>query len=199
MKRPIVAIDLDDVLADNAGGFVAWSNARWGLNLTVEDYDERWGNMWQTGRDSEETERRAIEFHHSGAVGNYRHFPEALPVLKRLAKRYELVIVTSRRGILKLETHGWLDRHFPGVFSAVHFAGIYDDMTLGRHAATKTELCQKIGAAYLIDDQAKHCVDAARVGIRALLFGDYAWNRSESLPDGVTRVRDWAEVERVLR
>lgn len=198
MKKPIVAVDIDDVLADNAGGLVAWSNARWGLDLTADHYDERWGVMWQTAHDAAETERRALEFHHSGVVGGYRHFEEAVPVLQRLARRFTLVIVTSRRSMLKPETHVWLDRHFPHVFSAVHFAGIYDSGSAGRHSATKTELCRKIGAKYLIDDQPKHCFDAARSGITALLFGDYAWNRDEQLPDGVVRVRDWAEVEKVL-
>jgi len=197
VKKPIVAIDIDDVLADNAGGLVAWSNARWGMNLTMDDYDEHWGRMWRTD-DPEVVERRALEYHDSGAFGQYAHFAEALPVLKRLAKRYRLVIVTSRRSILKPETQGWLDRHFAGVFREVHFAGIYDNKAQGRHAATKTALCRKIGAAYLIDDQPKHCVDAAKAGITALLFGDYAWNRSEKLPEGVVRVRDWVSVEKVL-
>ncbi len=57
MHTPIIAIDIDDVLADYAAGFVKFSNARWGLNLTIADYDEHWGNVW--GVDVDEVRRRA--------------------------------------------------------------------------------------------------------------------------------------------
>jgi hypothetical protein len=27
------------------------------------------------------------------------------------------------------------------------------------------------------------------------LFGDYTWNQADDLPNGITRVKDWAAVE----
>jgi hypothetical protein len=45
-----------------------------------------------------------------------------------------------------------------------------------------------------IDDQPKHCVAAADIGIKALLFGEYSWNRTDTLPVGVARVKDWVAV-----
>jgi Holliday junction DNA helicase RuvA len=35
--KPIIAIDIDDVLAENARGFVEWSNKRFGTSLTTDD------------------------------------------------------------------------------------------------------------------------------------------------------------------
>jgi hypothetical protein len=32
------------------------------------------------------------------------------------------------------------------------------------------------------------------IGVQALLFGDYGWNRKEKLVKGVTRVKEWAAV-----
>ena len=45
MRRLRIAVDVDDVLAENAAGVVAFSNQRWGRNLTVDDYDEHWAKM----------------------------------------------------------------------------------------------------------------------------------------------------------
>lgn len=197
-KKPIIAIDVDDVLASSAAGFVAYSNKRWGTNLTVEEYGEHWGEMW--GINHDEAIKRAQDIYNSGIQRNFIPFDEAAPVLGRLAKDFELVITTSRHKLVEQTTLEWLDEHHKGVFSRVHFAGIWDS---GHHTdqafkMTKAEVLLKIGADYLIDDQPKHCIAAAEAGIPALLFGDYSWNRGVTVPDGVTPVLNWVGVERFL-
>ena len=195
MKNPVIAVDLDDVLASSAQGFVDYSNKRWGTRLTVEDYTEHWHEMWST--DHAETVRCARDVYSSGTIGEFIHFDEALPVLKELSKRYDLVITTSRNRVALEETEGWIKNHFEDIFSDVHFAGIWDDWarkqrTLEQAAKlTKAELPKGIGATYLIDDPPKHWFGAAKVGVKCLLYGDYSWNRNLKLPDGVTRVKDW--------
>ena len=59
-------------------------------------------------------------------------------------------------------------------------------------------MIEKIGADVLIDDQLKHCLAVVETGRRALLFGDYNWNRQTVLPAGVERVVDWVEVEKAI-
>lgn len=59
---------------------------------------------------------------------------------------------------------------------------------------TKAEICHALGASTLIDDSLVHvsqCVDA---GIDGILFGDYPWNQSAQLPDGIKRCVDWSAV-----
>lgn len=195
MKKKTIAVDLDDVLAANAEAFVAYSNERWGTNLHVDDFTEHWGELWQIEHD--EVIRRAEEYHTSGAVKKYRHFPEAKPVLKKLAENYRLILVTSRRRLIKKDTRDWIDRYFPGLFDDLIFAGFYDDTTnTNPYGQTKADIISFHSADFLIDDQPKHCIASARAGIPALLFGDYAWNRDiNELPNGVTRVSDWAAVQ----
>ncbi len=191
--RAKIAIDLDDVLAANAEGFVAYSNERWGTHLTVEDYSEHWAQLWET--DHEETMKRATEYVSSRSMSNYRHYPEAVLVLRRLARTYDLVILTSRRSVIRSETAAWLERNFKGIFMDVHHAGIFDRTDPARIIATKAEMTAEIGADYLVDDQLKHCLAVAEMGVPAVLFGDYNWNQADSLPERVTRCRDWDEVE----
>jgi uncharacterized HAD superfamily protein len=193
VAKPTIAIDVDDVLAANAVGFLAYCNERWGCDLTVDDYSEDWPTMW--GIEMDEAMRRADEFHASGAVSGYEHFEEAKEVLSYLSERYRLLVLTSRRQVIAGETLAWIDRYFPDTFDDVHFAGIWDTVAADRHLMTKSDVCKAIGADYLIDDQTKHCFAAADAGMEALLFGTYAWNRVDILPDNVVRVADWVAVK----
>lgn len=195
MDRQIIAIDIDDVLADNAAGFAAFSNKTWGTNLTPEDYDEHWEMVWQVNHG--ETERRAAVYHELGVFREYEVLGAALPVLRRLSGDYELCIVTSRRVQTRQDTIDWVHEHYPGIFSdeTIHFAGIWDSIDDDSIHRTKREAVESIGAHFLIDDQLKHCQAVAESGRVALLFGDYTWNQSNELSRNVRRVANWADVE----
>jgi 5'(3')-deoxyribonucleotidase len=194
-QRKTIAIDIDDVLADNASGFVEFSNQRWGTNLTPDQYDEHWAKIWKV--DNEETERRANIFHESGVLKVYHHDDSALSVLRRLSQDFRLLVITSRRLQTKGDTVAWIHQHYPGIFTdeAIHFAGIWDKVNDQSIALTKASLVDALGVDYLIDDQLKHCLAVAATGKRALLFGNYAWNRAAELPGGITRVASWRAIE----
>jgi 5'(3')-deoxyribonucleotidase len=200
MRRPVIAIDLDDVLSASADGFAAYSNERWGGDYKPENYLENWAIYW--GVSLEEALKRSKEYHSSDAVVRYRHSEPAVPVLRALRPKYDLVVVTSRRISFKQHTDTWLQKHFPNIFREVRYAGIWDashqtnSEVRQRLSQTKTSICRDLGADYLIDDQPKHCFDAAESGVQAVLFGDYKWNKTVELPKGVTRVSDWDGVRR---
>lgn len=194
MPKPIIAIDIDDVLADYAAGFVAFSNQRWGTNLTIDDYDEHWGNVWKV--DLEEIQRRAATIHDERLVRTLTHRSEAVPVLEHLSQSFDLIVVTSRRIQNKDDTLAWLRLHYPMIsLETVTFSGFFDTIREGSIHQTKGDIISSLGAQYMIDDQLKHCLSAAKYEVDALLFGDYAWNQMASLPPGVTRVHDWAKVK----
>ena len=92
MRRLRIAVDVDDVLAENAAGIVAFSNQRWGTHLTVDDYDEHWAKMWQV--DNAEVKRRSAELMDAGLGTGYGHIGGALEVLERLAQHHHLMIAT---------------------------------------------------------------------------------------------------------
>ena len=193
MKKPIIAVDVDDVLAAEAEFVIAYCNEVWGLDLTLEDYSEAWNTMWQV--DVAELERRAAELHQPGIVSKYRLLADSHTVLKKLSDSYELIVVTSRRKVVEGETKAWLDTHFPGIFSKVVLTGFWDNPeVVDRHLLSKGSLLRDHEASYLIDDQPKHCLSAVEHGVQAILFGDYAENRSVTIPTGVTRCNDWQAV-----
>jgi len=195
VTRKIIAVDIDDVLADNAKGFAEFSNSRWGGALTQDDYDEHWARVW--GVSEREARQRADIFHREGAVVSYSHNESATTVLRKLRKKYQLVIVTSRRRSIEVHTNEWIHRHYPGIFSedTIHFAGIWDgEISQATNYLTKGDLCASLGVHYLIDDQLKHCVAVAERGMSAILYGDYTWNRSDTLAEGVMRLNTWQQI-----
>lgn len=198
MSKKTIAVDIDEVLARNAKSFVDFSNERWGTNLTVDDYEEDWSNVWGID-DDVEIMRRAELYHNTDTFMGIEHISEAIPVLQELKSRYKLVVLTSRRKSVLRETHDWLDAYFQGVFEDVHFSGIWDkaDSELsykGNVSMSKADIAKEMGIDYLIDDQPKHAFAVAELGIKTLLFGDYRWSRDLDMPDNVVRVVDWDEV-----
>ena len=193
MSKKLIAIDVDDVLAAAAPALVAFSNERWGTHLTIDDVSEHWADMWQI--DLSETARRFDAYVASGIIKTYESMDAARETLLTLKKRYRLAVVTSRSRSLEADTVAWLEQHFAGVFSEVHFSGIYEaGLSEETVLHTKAAVFQRIGASYVVDDQLKHCLAAAEVGIPTVLFGDYKWNRQKTLPKLVTRCKDWATV-----
>lgn len=196
-KKQVVAVDLDDVLSATVPAFIKFSNKRWDMDIALESYSENWTTTWRV-EGEELIKRTAIikdEFWHT-----VPHREEARLVLKRLAKKYKLVIATSRRTEVNKATREWIDKYFDGIFEEVHHSGIFDvdkrrlDMYNRASEQTKARLFQELGADFIIDDHPKHCIGADAIGITAILFGDYPWNDYSNLPSGVIRAKTWKEI-----
>lgn len=192
-----IAVDLDDVLAESAAGFVKYINDNWGMKLEPDDYTDHWALLW--GVNETEAQKRAVQVHKDMAmiVSSYRPNKGAKEALMKLSKGYRLVVVTSRRRAVEKVTRQWLDTNFEGVFDEIQYSGIWEDLSsslVARLNKTKIESIKKIGTDYLIDDQAKHCFTAAEAGITAILFGDYRWNRDIKLKKNMVGAKNWQEV-----
>lgn len=190
--RNVIAVDIDDVIAAHAPAFVEYSNNIYGTSLTIDDYHDHWGRVWKV--DHEEYEIRADEYHRSGYITTYGVVDGAYEVLNKLKSNYSLVILSARRQSVNQFTYDWVEKYFPSIFDDIIFAGFFDKTSNKSWKMTKASHAKKIRAEYLIDDQLKHCEAAAKQGIKSLLFGNYPWNQSNSLPSNVKRIKNWQEV-----
>jgi len=194
--RKIIAVDIDDVLAANAEGFVEFSNSRWGTHLKAEDYTEHWAELWGIERDDAERRRETIL--NKKLFVSYKFFDDAMPVLKKLkGEVYRLVVVSSRGSRVQKDTVDWLKKEYGTIFDGIYFADMWDrkDISLEeRLKRTKIDVLKRVQADFLIDDQPKHCIVAAESGITALLFGDYKCNRGIKMIQNMVRVKNWGEV-----
>lgn len=100
----------------------------------------------------------------------------ALQALRRLREQHDLHVVTSRQFAIRDETLRWIDEHFPGVFSGVHFGNHWAESGPAR---PKSRICREIGAHMLIDDNPEYARECAAHGIRVLLYNwrlGYPWS-----------------------
>lgn len=194
MKKPVIAVDIDDVLANEHLAIREFINEKYGVSHTPEDYlvDGTYWGYWERvwGRDKEEGHEWFRSFIQSGAKAHQQPIDGAIDTINHLKKRYQLVVVTSRESSLVDITQAWLEDHFPSTFKGVEFVHVWS----GDKKTSKGIICKEIGANYLIDDSPEHCELAAEAGVTVLLFGEYGWTRSRDLPNSVVHVRDWRAV-----
>lgn len=192
-SRLLLAVDIDEVLAYHNKALAAWHNRQYGTNHTANAYfTDYWSRVWNVR--PEEAEARAVAFHASGAHAQLKPVKGALDALQRLQKFYDLAVITVRRQQVIEDTCAWIDLYYPNVFTGIHFLHFWDK----NENTTKAQLCRSIGASYLIDDSVKHCTQAAELGINALLFGNYSWNKVAHLPKHIKRTANWGEVLKLL-
>ena len=149
--RPIIAVDVDEVLADFIPTLAGYHNDTFGSSLTSRSFfSYEFHDVW--GGSVEECNEKMLSFFESS------HFREKVPpiegayeALRGLKERMgaELHIVTSRQHAIKDITLEWIDKHFPGVFKAVHFGNHYAKEGMKK---SKPQMCEEIGALCIIDD-----------------------------------------------
>lgn len=187
MAKPILAIDIDEVLFPFTENLAIFHNERYGTSLTTHDFSTFYlEQVW--GGTAADAFRKVSEFQQTGAITRLGPIPGAVEGIKALKGHYKLVIVTSRQSTIQKETGSWLERHFPETFAGVHFANYWDPEL---PKVSKADVCGAIGAEILIEDHLDYARVCAGRGIRVLLFGDYPWNQADSLPKGIERIEDW--------
>ncbi len=193
MKQTI-AVDIDDVIAGSTDALRKLVNKRTGSKLTQAHYrvpDDYWGyyeRVWQThGIDGEIS---LISFQEEMAV-DQSHIP-LLPgasfALNELAKKFHIILITSRYKTQEQATRKWLKNHFGDALSDVYFTRSHVEAT----EKTKGELCKDLGVSWLIDDNVDYCASALANGIEAILFGEYGWH--QNVPDNLILCKDWPSI-----
>ena len=147
--KPVLAVDVDEVLYPLVRLFVDYHNNRHGTDATFEQF---YTYAFEHSLDLPlETHLERLR-----AFADDGNFATALPIeeskvaIRQLAETYDLQVVTSRWEEWQEDTLTWLKQHFPGTFSGIHFA---NSITWKRGVEfEKSAICRRIGAAYFIDD-----------------------------------------------
>lgn len=197
MSREVIAIDVDDVVADSTESLRLLVNKRTGSSLTKEnyripgEYSRYYERVWEKHGLSE-----LISYETLGddMVYDQAHIPlneGAKEAISKLSQNYDLVIVTARDPAWKPATVRWLSAHFDSLFHKVIFTRSDIENSPEK---SKGEVCIEVGASWLIDDNVEHCQSALDVGIRAIIFGTYGWHHD--IPPSLVRCKNWLEVEK---
>ena len=198
MAKPLITIDIDDVLADTTNAIRLAVNSHLGLTLTPEQYKvsgEYWGYYEYVWREAGIHGKVTLKDIDTGLLESPERISliaESRSVLENKSQHFRYALVTSRDESWKKATEEWVSHHYGNVFEGLYFTG-------NRHHETyksKGELCASLGAKLHIDDNLGHCESVLEQGILTILYGEYGWHAN--VPEEQTRCRTWQEVGRYL-
>lgn len=187
--KPIIAVDIDDVIYPMVPSLIEYLDINHSVRLTPGDFKEYdirkvWG-----GGPEEATKIFEAYKHHVGI--EVTPIKGAAEALQKLSQNYEVIVLTARDISNFPRTSAWVEQHFPQIFKDVHLVGNKHDSKTYR---TKAEVCLELGVYCLVDDNLNTVLETYAVGVKTVLFGNYSWNQTDNLPDGVTRAKNWKEV-----
>ena len=225
--KPVIAVDLDEVLGDFIPALALWHNNTYNTNLKPSDYfSYTFKDVWG-GSDAESVEK-VHEFFTTDYFINIKPVPQAKEVLERLKSKFEFVVVTSRQHAIAEETRKWLQKHYTNIFTEVYFGNHWSKEApnpdlAAKNKTSKPDMCKRVNAIAIIDDSTKYAYQCAPFLKKVILFGNYAWNQDyksnnnnnnnnnkkndddetkliivENEFENVVRLTTWIEVEKEL-
>lgn len=195
LTRPLVLLDLDDVLVDFHTPFAATIAAMFGLNYSYAERTCYYASDFLPI--TKEQELQAVFATYDGAaIWNSPPFPHCRKHLERLVNEFDLAILTARPEQYKAATVQWSARHLPGLFSDDN---VFHNGLLGTNERklTKVERAVELGAIALVDDTRHNLEGCAAHRIQGVLF-HHSWNEADSDHDDFIRARGWSEVAALL-
>jgi len=175
-NKPIVAVDIDEVLAYFIPTLAVFHNDVYGPKdyLTSESFiSYEFHNVW--GGSKEECSIKMEQFFQSKYFYNdIKPIDNAYDILLQLKDIFELHIVTARQHKVSDTTINWINQYYPNIFTNIHFGNHYSTTGISK---SKAQLCKEINAIMLIDDSPAYAINCAENDIPVILFGDYSWNR----------------------
>jgi 5'(3')-deoxyribonucleotidase len=187
----IIAIDVDDVLADTSKAITTLFKQKHNLNFADENFygTESW-EAWK--KENKEMAINSIQdFLNDENLDMIAPIDGAKEAVKKLKEKNSLVIVTGRPQANISRTREWLDYHFPDTFKEV-FSTDWHDLK-GEGDVNKGTICHEQGVELIIDDFPQYCLECLSVGTNVLLF-DRTWNKNFETPEGITRVFSWDHI-----
>ena len=192
MKK-IIAVDIDDTLADSTEALRRKVNELHGASISTEEYRSPGDYLYYYER---LWEKHGLELTLEELEGemekNQGHVPltaGAAVALTELSKRFKIILITARNPAWEKATKEWLHRHFADTVAEVYFS---EGPRTSTGKKTKGELCRELGASWLVDDNPTHCLSAVEEGAEAILFGEFGWHHKA--PDHLVRCKDWPAV-----
>jgi 5'(3')-deoxyribonucleotidase len=154
MKRRVIAVDLDDTLADTTTWVVKTASKDLGIDMEVGDITD---SAYWAQYDIDNTRAiKLVEGYNLAGFPGLQPIPEAQKILQALSKEYELHVITSRTPASSETTFQWVEQFFPDIFAGVILAGNH---YTSRNPHQKSTLCHRIGASLMIDDNMRYLLD----------------------------------------
>ncbi|MCK9467248.1 MAG: hypothetical protein M0P94_02875 [Candidatus Absconditabacterales bacterium] len=191
----IIAVDLDEVLAETARALLSYKKNRInGKRITWNEISSY--NLWEIEKLGINKKKSIWVFLWfllgAGLWNKINPVVGAKTKLKEFKRKgYKLHVVTARHFLLRFATGVWLYINYKHIFDSVEFANFFT-----RFSTKKSEICKKLGANIIIEDNLENAIECANEGIKVYLI-DKPWNQNydKKKHKGITKVSSWSEIE----
>lgn len=195
MAKPVLMVDMDDVLYPCLEFVCTAYNASFGTSFTIADLTDY--QLYPIFGTTQENMRRFIHNALQTPLARAQvPLPGALAAISDLCARYTIISGTARiEKLLRKCTMEWFDAFFGDHISECIFFDLFE----GRYRS-KAEYCSQMGIRLIVDDYAVTIRACGEAGMNAVLFGDYPWNQTNGtpLPRGSIRAPDWEAAKKHL-
>ena len=124
--RPVVAVDLDEVLGAFVEALALWHNEKHATALTAADFHSyEFHKVW--GGEAADSKQKVEAFLDTDHFLKLAPLADAATTLRSLLPYFRFRVVTSRQHVVADKTRAWLSQHFEGIFEDVVFGNAYGD------------------------------------------------------------------------
>lgn len=183
-----IAVDIDEVLARGLATYLEYFNTTYSTNFTEADFTADRGFWDVLGVKDEDIANIEQHYRTTKHARDWLLVPGAKEAVTQLAAEHELVIISNRKTAGHEPTRAWLRKNFANSFGEVFFT---ETERNGDTRPSKAEICTRIGADVLIEDEVKEVQACQQAGVPVVMF-DTQYNRHID-GQGVVRVRSWSE------
>lgn len=189
----LIAVDIDDVLADTRRQFLYYLIENMGISIRWEDLTTY--HLEKVLLCEETAVLNWLQvFEASSLYRSLPLLPNAAESVLRLSSKHTFCAVTARHQGQSEATNIFLNTYFPNIITEVHY--LYS--SFGEKAyPSKMEICKEINADILIEDQFEHARECVDVGLPVLLFST-PWNRFVEEHSLLKRVDNWEDIVNYL-
>lgn len=131
-------------------------------------------------------------------VTEFKPMPGAVYAIRKLAKDFDLYLITARTKSAKKTTRIWIKHHFPTEFRNIIFGQYRKE---GDFKKTKGQICKELGISLIIDDRYDYALDCHNHGIKTIVLdynNSYPWSKGK-LPKDMKKAKNWKEVYQIIK
>ena len=125
MNKPVLAVDIDEVLAHFIPILAEFHNLHYnkegqGTHMSAASFSSfEFHKVW--GGSPSEASVKMENFYESVHFKEIPPIADALQACLSLKMNFDLQIITARQTKLREVTVDWVEKHYPGIFSHYHF------------------------------------------------------------------------------
>jgi len=184
-----ICIDIDGVLADTRKGLADYCYEKLGVLINpslLEKFKLR--EILEISKDK--SNDLVSDFYNNG-YGRFSPLPDSVEVVRKLSSFYTPYAVSGRPEYLEDGTKEWVHKIYHNSIKGILFAKAHDIKT-PKNRPTKGEICEKLGAHFMVDDDSVYSLDCLNRGIHVLyLHGDHPLTNPRAI-----EVASWQDILR---